>query len=84
MIEFPRFKKWFQPVVIDQNESAVLSENSQHILHGRIYASVLPLVNGKRSVHEIADQLSDHFGASKVYFHLLQLEYDGAVADVSR
>jgi len=81
MIEFPRFKKCFQPVVIDQNESAVLSENSQHILHGRIYAAVLPLVNGKRCVHEIADQLSDHFDASKVYFHLLQLEKKGFLED---
>ena len=81
MIEFPRFKKWFHPVAIDQNESAVLSENSQHILHGRIYAAVIPLLNGKRNVHEIADQFSNDFGAARVYFHLLQLEKNGFLED---
>jgi len=38
-------------------------------------------VNGKYSVHEIADQLSDKYSAPEVYFHLLQLEKKGFLED---
>jgi oxazoline/thiazoline synthase len=81
MIEYPRFKQSYHPVIIDEHESAVLSEISQYILHGRIYNFLIPLLNGEQNIDDIADLLSDRYSAPEVYFHLIQLEKKGLLED---
>ena len=84
MIEYPRLKEPYHPVVIDDQESAVLSEISQYIFHGRIFKFLIPLLDGKRSIHEISEHLADQYSAPIVYYHLLQMEKNGLLADGRR
>ena len=68
-------------MVIDEQESAVLSEISQYIFHGRIFKFLIPLLDGERHIHEISNHLADRYSAPIIYYHLLQMEKKGLLAD---
>jgi ribosomal protein S12 methylthiotransferase accessory factor len=77
MIERPTFKSHFRAECLPGEGVMVLSERGQTLLRGRLYESVAPLIDGRRSADEIAQQLQDAISPAEVYHALRHLEKRG-------
>ncbi|MDR0560838.1 MAG: PqqD family protein [Prevotellaceae bacterium] len=63
VIVFPRFRsKFMQKYFVPKNKSATIRVRLEK--HG---TAVLNLIDGKRTVHEIAEALAEHFNNEKNY-----------------
>ena len=59
MSDHIRFKRPFQPRVIEPHGVLLLSERGQFLLRGRGYTQVAPFLDGKHTVDEITTQLDN-------------------------
>lgn len=84
MIDKPILKNHFQVEVLKEEESVyLLSENENFILGGRVYTSIIPLIDGKKSCDEIVDMLSEKFSAAQVYYAFEILKNRGCITEDS-
>jgi hypothetical protein len=80
VIAFPRFRsKFMQKYFVPKNKSAIIRIRMEE--HG---TAVWDLINGKRTVKEIADALAEHFNyeenhAYRIVVYLKQLQKQGFV-----
>lgn len=63
-------------------EVALLSELGSHVLRGRAYAVVCPLIDGHRTADEVAAAAGGDAPATHVHFALLRLQELGLVVAV--
>jgi ribosomal protein S12 methylthiotransferase accessory factor len=80
MIEHPQFKAHLHVAALEGEGVFLFSERSQSVLRGRLYETVVPLIDG-RSSDELVEQLDDRFSAAEVYHVLRQLEKKGYLAE---
>jgi oxazoline/thiazoline synthase len=63
--------------LVSPEELALLGENGRFALRGKLYAAVVPLLNGKRTNDSIVAHLSGRFPPELVYYALDELEARG-------
>jgi oxazoline/thiazoline synthase len=59
----------------------LLGETSKTVLEGRIYELVVPMIDGRRTQAEIADQLSERLSGPEVHLALRRLEKAGHIEE---
>jgi ribosomal protein S12 methylthiotransferase accessory factor len=81
MLIRPQFKPHYHLEWVDGEGAFVLSESGPRLLRGRLYEQVGALIDGRRSVTDVIDQLRDQFSAAEVYYAVQQLERKGYLAE---
>ena len=69
-----RLKPDIQGHVVSPDEVALLSEGVRFALRGKIYAAIIPLLDGTRSNDSIAALLSGRFSPALIYYALEELQ----------
>jgi ribosomal protein S12 methylthiotransferase accessory factor len=69
-----RLKPELQGHVVSADEVALLSEGSKFALRGKIYAAIIPLLDGKKDNDTIVALLSSYFNPALVYYALDELK----------
>jgi len=77
----PRFRPDLHVEVVEPDNVFLLSETAYHTLSGRLYAILAPLIDGRRSVEQIARALSPAVSATQVHYALHRLKERGYVID---
>jgi bacteriocin biosynthesis cyclodehydratase domain-containing protein len=77
MLQRPSFKPHYHVEVVEGDGVVLISEKGHAILRGRLYELMTPLLDGRRSVDEIAYRLRDHAHSPEVYDALSQMETQG-------
>jgi ribosomal protein S12 methylthiotransferase accessory factor len=81
MLSRPRLKGGFQPVSLPQRHVFLLDERRPVVLEGAAFQGLLPLLDGTRSVTEIAGALAGRAGLHDVLMALAQLEQRGCLSE---
>ena len=81
MIDRPSIAPSVRAYLASPTTMIVLDARGDLILHGDIFARVVPLLDGTRAVDEIADALEGDFGAAEVFYALRYLESHGCIVD---
>jgi ribosomal protein S12 methylthiotransferase accessory factor len=84
MIDVPRFKAHLRVEGLPGEGIFLLSEKAPTLLRGRSYELIAPLIDGRRSADDIADELDGRLAAAEVYHVLRQLEQKGYLAEAER
>ena len=79
LIERPMLLPYFEPRPVGPESVLLASEVSNRVLHGAIYTGLLPVLDGTRSRHEIAELLSDSHSAVAVQSALALLARKGLI-----
>ena len=69
-----RLKPDIRGHVVSVDEVALLSEGDKFALRGKIYAAIIPLLDGKKNNDEIVGLLSSRFNPALIYFALDELK----------
>ena len=77
----PAFKAHLRPLPVPGDGALLLSETGGHVLSGRLYAAVVPWIDGRRSAAEIVTALSPALGAAQVWYALMRLEQAGYLVE---
>lgn len=77
-----RLKPHFTAYVTSPEEVALLGESGRYALRGKVYAAVVPLLDGKRSDDDIVARLRGRIAPELVYYALGELEAKGYAAPV--
>src|SRR5262245_42334563 len=80
MIQNPQFKAHLHAEHLPGEGIMLFSERGQALLRGRLYESVAPLIDGRRSADEIAEELKGKISGAEVYHALRHLEKKGYLA----
>jgi oxazoline/thiazoline synthase len=78
-----RFKHHLRPVRVDDGLVLLLGEREQFLLQGRSYALLAPLIDGRRSVLELIQQLSQEAPPTDIYYAISQLDRRGYLVEVA-
>ena len=81
MILNPKLRPNLKIVVVPQEGICLFDEGGVRVLTDYRYQFVFPLINGIRSVTDIADELADALLPAEVYYTLLHLEDEGYIVD---
>ena len=83
MIPRPQIKPWFRCEIIPSEGVILLSEKGHSLLPGNLYLHVVPLLDGRHTDDEIADQLKGEISAAEVFYAIEILRLQGYLTDVS-
>src|SRR5216684_1576029 len=83
MISRPRIKPWFRCEIIPFEGVILLSERGHSLLPGNLYLHVVPLLDGRHTDDEIANQLKGEVPAADVFYAIEILRRRGYLTDVS-
>jgi oxazoline/thiazoline synthase len=81
MVVRPILRPHIRAIAIAGTGIFLLGEKKRRLLRGRLYETLLPLVDGKRTADEIVEALQPNFPATHVYYALLLLEQKGYITD---
>lgn len=81
MIDRPQISPHFQVKIISNEGVFFIAERYSHILFGKLYELVTPLIDGNRSTDTIADMLSGEVAPAEVYEALSELEKGGFIIE---
>ena len=81
MLNKPVFKPHFHVETIEPSNVYLLSEHERHLLSGRLYTLLAPLLDGQHDVDAIAQQLASEVSIFGVYGALTRLESQGYLAE---
>lgn len=81
MLTKPIFKPHFHVEVVEPNSVYLLSEHEHHMLKGRLYTLLAPLLDGQSDVDRIVQQLAPEVSMFGVYSALTRLESQGYLAE---
>ena len=83
MLTKPAFKSVFHIETVESVGVFLLSESDRHLLTGRTYELLAPLIDGSRTVPEIAASLQAQVPTSEVYYALMLMQKDGYIIENS-
>jgi ribosomal protein S12 methylthiotransferase accessory factor len=83
VISRPRLKPWFRCEIIPSEGVILLSERGHSLLPGTLYLRVVPLLDGRHTDDEIADQLKGEISAAEVFYAIEILRRRGYLIDVN-
>lgn len=78
-ITVPRFRPNYHVSTIPGQGTFLLTEALPSVLNGEIYEAVAPLIDGRRSVDDIAAELRDKVQPAEVYYAMGLLEKKGYI-----
>lgn len=81
MLSKPRFRNCFEVVPVSPRLLFLLEEQRQIILEGAVYVRLAPLLDGSRTLSEIASALSPGTSLAEVFGGLSQLERRGCLVE---
>jgi bacteriocin biosynthesis cyclodehydratase domain-containing protein len=81
MIQRPQFKAHFHIEIVKGEGVFLTSEIGHSVLNGALFELVAPLIDGRRTVDEIGDELQGRVPAAEVYYALALLEKKGYVIE---
>ncbi|MDQ3917217.1 MAG: TOMM precursor leader peptide-binding protein, partial [Acidobacteriota bacterium] len=81
MLVKPQLKKSFRVVVPDPDNVVLLDETQYKLLTGRAFASLVPLLDGRRTAEELADALAEQVSPPEIYYALHLLEAEGHLVE---
>ena len=81
MLIKPKFKEHFHVEVAPPEHVFLLSEKGHFTLNGRLYALLVPFLDGRHSVDEIVEQLQGQASATEVNYALTLLERKGYITE---
>ncbi len=84
MLNKPTFKPHFSVEIIEPNSVYLLSEHEHHVLSGRLYTLLAPLLMGQHHVDEIVQHLDAEVSMLGVYNALIRLESQGYLAEADQ
>ncbi|AUX23790.1 hypothetical protein SOCEGT47_043200 [Sorangium cellulosum] len=76
-------KRHLRAAVFDEERVFLVGEADQFMLRGALYRLVVPLVDGRRSIAAILDQLDGQASPPEILYALTMLEERGYAAEVS-
>ena len=82
MIPRPQIKPWFRCEIIPSEGVILLSEKEHALLPGNLYLRVVPLLDGRHTDDEIANQLKGEVPAAEVFYAIEILRRQGYLTDV--
>lgn len=80
-IERPAFKSGYRVGVADADEVILLAEHGSTVLRGRLYAVLVPLIDGCRSADELVLACRGTLSPAEVYYGLARLESQGFLVE---
>src|SRR4030095_4482885 len=83
MIKHPKLKSHLHSEVIDKDKTLLIAEGRCFALYGRVYTSVLPLIDGQLATDEIVDRLQHDISQTEIYHAILSLERFGHIEEAS-
>jgi oxazoline/thiazoline synthase len=81
MLNKPTFKPHFHVESIDPNSVYLLSDREHHILSGRLYTLLAPLLDGQHDIDAIVQKLAPEASMFGVYSAITRLESQGYIAE---
>jgi ribosomal protein S12 methylthiotransferase accessory factor len=83
MISRPRFKPWFRCEIVPSEGVILLSQKGHSLLPGKLNLRVVPLLDGRHTDDEIANQLKGEIPAAEVFYAIEILRRQGYLTDES-
>ncbi|NER34799.1 MAG: TOMM precursor leader peptide-binding protein [Oscillatoria sp. SIO1A7] len=80
-IEKPKFKSCFHVEIVESVGVFLLSESEHHVLEGRTYELLAPLMKGELTENEIADRLKGEVDAREVFYALMRMRQQGYIVE---
>lgn len=80
-MDIPAFKARFRVVPVAGHGAVLVSEDAAHLLSGTVYAKLVPLIDGVRSVDDIVDAAEGMVDAAVVHYALMRLEAAGYLTE---
>ncbi|MEQ8188121.1 MAG: TOMM precursor leader peptide-binding protein [Candidatus Eremiobacterota bacterium] len=80
MIERPVLKHHFHAEILEKR-CYLLSERENILLKGSLYTSILPLMDGKRTCHDIVDILCGEFSPAEIYYTFEIMNMKGYITE---
>ena len=81
MIHRPRFTAHLHAQPLSNTSVVLVSQVGYTVLDGHVFRLVAPLIDGRRSVDEIVEQLHPHLSSAEVYYAVALLEQRGFVRE---
>jgi oxazoline/thiazoline synthase len=81
MLTYPTLKRCYQLSIADPETALLLHETDPRIVRGRLYALILPLLDGQRTIDEIAERLAGEASAAEVLYGIDVLEKRGHLVE---
>jgi oxazoline/thiazoline synthase len=79
MIERPRFRQNLTMRIAPPDKVLLMSESGYFSLDGRTAALIAPLIDGKRTAHEIVDAVANQVSMTQAYYVMAFLENRGYI-----
>ncbi|MDI1449277.1 TOMM precursor leader peptide-binding protein [Polyangium sp. 6x1] len=76
-----RFKHHLRIEPLDGERVFLVSEQDRFMLHGRVYAQIAPLLDGRHSEREVVAALRGQASLPEIYYALVTLEQRGYIAE---
>jgi ribosomal protein S12 methylthiotransferase accessory factor len=77
----PQFKPHYHREAVEGEGLFLVSESDSTVLKGRLYEQLAPLIDGRRGVDELIEELGGRLTLAEVYYTLAQLEAKGFVTE---
>ena len=84
MLNIPRIRCFYTARVSNPDQTFILSEFHQYVLRGRLFAELIPLIDGQNSTDDIADCLSVRYDFPHIYKALIDLEQQGITEEARK
>lgn len=81
MIKQPKLKNHLHVEIVGNDKVLLIAEGRYFALSGRVYARIMPLIDGERHTEQIVDKLQDEFSQTEIYHALLILERNGHIEE---
>src|SRR5690554_4723775 len=81
MIDRPRFKAWYRPVIVQDEGVLLLADDHYAVLEGNLAVRLSSLMDGHRTVDQIVDSLRDVASDVMVHHALESMERGGLLSD---
>lgn len=81
MVSRPRFRSYFRAEAVNGEGIYVIGEGGSHVLLGRAFLSLAPLLRGELTEWEICERLDGQISAEEVFYALAVLRQRGYVTD---
>ncbi|TKD11870.1 TOMM precursor leader peptide-binding protein [Polyangium fumosum] len=81
MLARPRFKHSYRVEPIEGEGVYLLWEGGSHVLHGRTYQALVPLLTGALTEQEICQRLEAHVSPAEVFYAITMLRKGGFVTN---
>src|SRR5271165_3105736 len=81
MLRQPQFKPHYHRVAVEGEGLFLVSESESTLLKGRLYEELGPLIDGRRGVEELIEELGDRLAPAEIYYTLAQLAAKGYLTE---